>query len=622
MDHRKKQQFSSTIMNVITLSVATIIGIALVSIFISFWVTEQIDQNAQAINEIDSIRMQTYRIGLAFERSQYKKVSQYISLLHNSWHHSTFSKQHSQILNQQTSAKTTIPSNNSNSFMLAYNHWNSRLKPALKKAEKPMPSENKTHSNLSSLLNDQVSLTDAAVNQLHKNAQRKVIQLRSFQLIALLITIIVGSLIFYILKNRVEKPLLQLTQAAKKIGMGDFKRQVDIKGNDEFSLLGATFNQMTASIANSYNELEEQVNIRTQELKQNNTALDFLFHTAHKILNSKHNEKLDLQTIIDDLSKIIQQEDLEICLFTKEGNQPYLQLMANPLLNNPCGKQSCDNCKIDSHEQPLKLIEEQKKFPIAIEERYYGILSLNPEAQFSLLPWQENLIQSVADQLGIALSLTEQKDQDYRYAMLSERTVIARELHDSLAQALSYLQIQVMRLQKTRDMQKFDLQQPIIDELREGLSSAYRQLRELLTTFRLKIDAGGLHAALQNTVAELQERSQMTIALDYQVTNLPLNPAEEIHLLQIVREATQNAIHHSQGKNVIIRLQELDNKSVLLEVEDDGIGITEAPEKLNHYGLAIMNERSRSLGGSVNVHLRKEGGTRVACTFVPSIDKT
>ena len=201
--------------------------------------------------------------------------------------------------------------------------------------------------------------------------------------------------------------------------------------------------------------------------------------------------------------------------------------------------------------------------------------------------------------------------------MLSERTVIARELHDSLAQALSYLKIQVTRLQKSKDKERYDLQQPIIDELREGLSSAYRQLRELLTTFRLKMDTGGLKTALDNTVHQLQERTDMNISLHYQVTDLPLSPTEEIHLLQIVREATQNAINHSRGKTVDVRLTMLDDKSIELTIDDDGIGIPDTPEKLNHYGLAIMNERSRQLGGEVKILAREQGGTRVRFDFQP-----
>ena len=224
----------------------------------------------------------------------------------------------------------------------------------------------------------------------------------------------------------------------------------------------------------------------------------------------------------------------------------------------------------------------------------------------------------MADQFALALSLSVHRNQQRRLAMLTERTVIARELHDSLAQALSYLKIQVTRLQKSIDSQAFDQQQPIVDELREGLTSAYRQLRELLTTFRLKIDTGGLQSALEQVVNKLNERNSMQGALHYQLTNIPLSPTEEIHLLQIIREASQNAINHSLGTQLDIHLFQNANQSIQLLVDDDGIGIPEKAEKNNHYGLAIIQERSRHLNGRVEIARRPEGGTRVAFAFQPS----
>src|SRR5690606_16754422 len=132
------------------------------------------------------------------------------------------------------------------------------------------------------------------------------------------------------------------------------------------------------------------------------------------------------------------------------------------------------------------------------------------------------------------------------------------------------------------------IQQPILDELREGLSSAYRQLRELLTTFRLKMDEDGLKGALVNTVNQLQERTDMQVTLDYQLHDLPLSSIEEIHILQIVREASQNSVNHSKGTCVDIILYQESDKSIHLNVIDDGIGISASPEKRNHYGLVIM----------------------------------
>src|SRR5690606_30251419 len=138
-----------------------------------------------------------------------------------------------------------------------------------------------------------------------------------------------------------------------------------------------------------------------------------------------------------------------------------------------------------------------------------------------------------------------------------------------------------------------------------------------LTTFRLKVDGPGLLGALQTSVKQLSEQTDLDVQLDYQLENLPLTPNEEIHLLQIVREAAQNAIHHSGGSLVAIQLRQDERKWVKVSIEDNGVGIPDTPEKLNHYGLAIMQERSKNLGGEVDIRRRPDGGTGVHFAFMP-----
>ena len=154
-------------------------------------------------------------------------------------------------------------------------------------------------------------------------------------------------------------------------------------------------------------------------------------------------------------------------------------------------------------------------------------------------------------------------------------------------------------------------------ELKQGLDAAYRQLRELLTTFRLKVDGNGLLSALEMSVKQLSTQSGMQIKLDYQLTNIPLAPHEEIHLLQIIREASQNAVHHSAGSEILISLRQKPDESIALVIEDNGVGIPQSAEKLNHYGLAIMQERSKHLGGVIEIKRRAEGGTGVYFSFTP-----
>jgi two-component system nitrate/nitrite sensor histidine kinase NarX len=109
----------------------------------------------------------------------------------------------------------------------------------------------------------------------------------------------------------------------------------------------------------------------------------------------------------------------------------------------------------------------------------------------------------------------------------------------------------------------------------------------------------------------------MAINLDYRLNNIPLAPHEEIHLLQIIREASQNAVNHSQGTQVHISLSQPGGQDVELRITDDGVGLPENAEKVNHYGLAIMQERSRNLGGEINMSRLAAGGTEVLFSFTP-----
>lgn len=227
------------------------------------------------------------------------------------------------------------------------------------------------------------------------------------------------------------------------------------------------------------------------------------------------------------------------------------------------------------------------------------------------------MIQALADLVGMALSLERQRERDHRLVLLDERTIIARELHDSLAQALTYMKFQVTRLQTL--IQRGESSEKLLsvsDELKEGLNNAYRQLRELLTTFRLQIKDGGLAQALDDTTREFSERGGFPVFLQSDPLAVSLSASEQIHLLQIAREALSNCARHSGAQQVWVHLHQ-DEEQVVLSIEDDGRGITADYDHRQHHGIGIMQERTRSLNGTIAISPRQPRGTRVLLTFRP-----
>jgi len=195
---------------------------------------------------------------------------------------------------------------------------------------------------------------------------------------------------------------------------------------------------------------------------------------------------------------------------------------------------------------------------------------------------------------------------------------MARELHDSLAQSLTYLKIQVTRLSMmTRSGAERSAVKDALDELKEGLDTAYRQLRELLTSFRLQMNGEGLGPALAKTVAEFNARGETVIQLNNRLKTSPFSVNEEIHVLQIVREALSNVVHHSKATEALVSLSIEDGKNIRVCIEDNGIGIPDKAERTHHYGLAIMCERANSLQGNLRVETQDRGGTRV-CLRLPA----
>lgn len=588
-----KISFIGSVMTSIVASIVAIVAFSIITMLSSYWVTEQADQDALAINVSGALRLQTYELGFLASTEQTEQLKASIE---------RFSDGLEQPLFRALQKEPELGS--------AYEAINDQWK----KLRAALEAGTWTQEELSHLLANQVKLTHDFVSLVQEAAEERIRLLRSIQLAALLVTLILAIFIIQLLKAKVQQPLARLTYAAHRIGKGDFTQRVNVSGDDELALMAATLNHTCDAIAAMYGQLESRVKEQTLELKRNNDTLAFLFHTARTMLNQQ-GDPVDYQNILDRLAEIINIDQFELCLMTASGETPYTQIKPTESDTAVCGRKDCSNCR--SENVFVKLSDPQGiRFPLLHDGINYGVLVVRD--YISEKSWRFQLVQSVADQISLSLSLTERRNQDRRLALMQERTVIARELHDSLAQALSYLKIQVTRLERAQKKQSYELQKPIIDELRTGLDAAYRQLRELLTTFRLRMTGEGLFAALNHTVDQLTEQSSLDFHLNFALNRVPLSPIEEIHLLQIAREACQNAVHHSRGKNVWIDLKETEDNVIVLSVADDGVGLNPEIEKLHHYGMAIMQERANQLNGELRVKGRNGGGTLVTLFFSPN----
>jgi len=584
----------------IKLALAGIVTLAAITMAVSYWLSVRADSDAHAINLAGSLRMHTYRL-LALEDNtaatdEDRKRAR--ADLERTWEHPLFE---------------------------SLRHRSDELAAQLDEAQSQWRMLDQEFGDMAPA--ERIATTErfveqlyAFVDQLQRHAEASAALLRLVQVLALFAILALTAVVVHWLRRRLEHPLKALQQVTQRISQGDYEYRLQPRFMDELGAVTESFNQMSRALASAHGEMESQIEQKTRELQRSNTTLEFLYETAQAIIEQDP-QGIDFQAIINRAAEVAQVDDLELCLITDTGDRPYRQVKPDDSDYDLCMTRSCSDCLSgellsDAKSTGLPEPVTRYSFPMNREQRHYGVLIGRMGKGRALTAWQRQLLQSIADQLAMALSLQAEEDSARRLSLVQERTVIARELHDSLAQALSYLKIQVTRLNRALAKDDKKTLNDVSHELQEGLSSAYRQLRELLTTFRLKVDGPGLLGALQTSVKQLSEQTDMAIELNYHLESLPLTPNEEIHLLQIVREATQNALHHSQGRRVEIRIERRHNK-VSVFIDDDGVGIPDNPEKLNHYGLAIMQERSKNLGGQVAVSSRPEGGTRVEFAFTP-----
>ena len=378
---------------------------------------------------------------------------------------------------------------------------------------------------------------------------------------------------------------------------------------NELGVLAMSFNTMTQSLEAQYRTLEDQVEERTQELHRSNQALYFLYKTSREIASSPYDERL-LRAFLAELKKVAVVDSINLCVSAEPNFLGYDFISTNENKGEDC-QGDCSVCAL-SPERLERAHIPGVSLPIESRSDSYGFLYIRPMEGEKLLPWQNQLLNTVAESLSTAFAFHRTLGQEHRVMLLEERSTIARELHDSLAQSLSYMKMETARLKKLME-KGFDSEkiEEAIADLQEGINAAYKHLRELLVTFRVKLDAPDLRTALQHAVTEFDEQGSALVQLDYQIEGSSLGPNGDIHVLHVVREALNNAVKHSGASRILLRCDRTPDGDFIFNIEDNGIGIPDHPEKQHHYGLYTMRERAQRLDGELEYTTRDSGGTRV-----------
>jgi len=498
--------------------------------------------------------------------------------------------------------------------------WTNTLKPAIAKAvTEGAPARDAFVSRMVAYVLD----VDRLVYLLEHDLEQRIQALRMVQGAGLFAIVVVMFISLFLMHAQVIVPLGDLLACARRVRVGDFSVRARHSGEDELGQLGQSFNYMVEDLSRSYATLEARVQEKTEQLARTNVSLEVLYNTTRTLAESPLTQAT-LDGVMRDIERVVGLKAGAICA-REEGDRrgfPIALHAGSEQAKSWCQQERCHECfAADPAESGARIVgsgaERMLSVPLSEGGKPYGVMLLQLPADMQIEEWKMKLLESIGHHIGAAFATAKRSDERRGIALLEERSVIARELHDSLAQSLTYLKIQVTRLKQhlnANDTREQALE--VVEELKLGVNNAYRQLRELLTTFRLRIDGRGLAEALQDTIHEFSRRAGVEIRLHDRLLGHELDSSEQIHVLQVVREALTNVEHHAQARRADVRLA-IEQGRVRVMVEDDGVGIKDAEPPTHHYGLAIMRDRAATLGGSLQVTRRAEGGTRVELDFAP-----
>jgi len=228
--------------------------------------------------------------------------------------------------------------------------------------------------------------------------------------------------------------------------------------------------------------------------------------------------------------------------------------------------------------------------------------------------WQFGLL---AAQLRLRLENARLLETARRSAVLEERQRLAREIHDTIAQDLIGIVVNLEALERASGAGG-DEPANRTECIREAVRTARRGLQEtrrLVWALRpIALEENPLPAALSRCLREWSSRSGTDAEFLVEGEPYRLQPDAEITLFRMLQEACSNVARHARAGHVRVRL-EFTPGEVVLCIRDDGVGMEEQREGGKGFGLSAMRERIESLGGVLTVRSGTGAGTELSAAI-------
>lgn len=262
--------------------------------------------------------------------------------------------------------------------------------------------------------------------------------------------------------------------------------------------------------------------------------------------------------------------------------------------------------------------------PLIVRDQVAGVFNVYyPEGHG---PAEADLafLTTIADLAAVAVDNARMLAELESKAALEERHRLARDLHDSVSQALFSvtLQTRAAELSLRQDPLDPELVARNLTEVGELTRGALAEMRALI--FQLRPDAlheEGLVSAVRKHAAAVEAKSALQVTVDGTEADLALPENVEAQLFRVVQEALHNVVKHAGARHAVVRIAVAgpEHRDLVVEITDDGCGFDTAGEYRGHLGLRSMAERVAGLGGTFGVTSRPAGPTTVRAVLAGAV---
>ena len=439
------------------------------------------------------------------------------------------------------------------------------------------------------------------------------------ELVLLGVAGVIVAILMYQIRQHLLAPLSQLYDWALQMCDGDFSARIVPAQQGRFVKLSYHVNRLSEALDRLANQMDDMVWEQTERLQEKNQSLELLY----EIVAAMHGTQATGEILESAARRLMSLTGADRATIHQLADDGPLELVsgigfgdADDVLVAIDRKHLPDVVQI---EHGLGDNSAHIAVPLIYQNAPLGLISLfAPELQEPMDDETRKLLGSVGQHLGMVIAKASLDENARNLALVNERTTLAHELHDSLAQTIAALRFQVHNLGDSmyRDdvlASKRDFK--TIDASIEALNT---EIRDLIANFRVPGDARGLFPAIEDLVAKFKSETDIAVYLHTDGETPQLSPVAQMQLLGIVREGLANARKHSGAALVRILFQCRADGFFRLLIEDDGIGFEHPLDKTKpgeHIGLSIMQERAERLGCRLRIESDPGDGTRVDLTF-------